>query len=101
VADEQVWGIGYGNKRHLIREGTRKDQGERKYGRDRYAVAACSSEIHLSFFSDGTHDGEGADVMKKAPCPRCAKKAGLHICPTCNGSGVTAEKIVGKVVSSG
>lgn len=82
---DQVWGTGYGSKRHIIAEGTRKEESTKRYGRERYAQAACSSEIHLSFFSD-TSDKE--QVMAKSACPRCAKKAGMKPCEACHGAGV-------------
>jgi hypothetical protein len=85
---EQVWGTGYGSKRHLVNPDTRKDEPARRYGRDRYAEAACSNAIYLSFFSDGTQEGEGEAVMNKPACPRCTKKAGKRVCPTCKGAGM-------------
>lgn len=88
---EQVWGTGYGSKRHLVDPETRKDEPKRKYGRDRYATSQCSSTIYLSFFSDGTQDNEGEAVMKKPACPRCLKKAGAKVCGTCNGTGQVSE----------
>lgn len=86
---EQVWGTGYGSKRHLVRLGSRKDEPTNRYGRQRYALSDCSSTIYLSFFSDVAADAE--DVMKKLPCPRCAKKAGQRTCPTCDGAGVVGS----------
>ena len=83
-----VWGTGYGSKRHLVNPETRKSEPKAKWGRDRYAESACSSAIFLSFFSDCTQEHEGQAVMAKLICPRCAKKAGVQVCPTCAGSGV-------------
>lgn len=87
AAPEQplVWGTGYGSKRHLVAEGTRKDQSTRRYGRERYAQAACSTEIHLSFFADDPVKQD--EVMSKGVCNQCAKKAGLKDCGTCSGTG--------------
>lgn len=84
---DQVWGTGYGSKRHLINNETRrgKDEPRRQWGRDRYAESQCSSTIFLSFFSDV--EGEEEQVMSKPACPRCAKKAALLVCPTCKGAG--------------
>ena len=91
MADEQpaepVWGTGYGSKRHLVDPATRQAEPRRRFGRDRYALAQCSSQINLSYFSDGPGADEGVAVMKKPACPRCAKKAGLTTCPTCEGRG--------------
>lgn len=90
MADDVVWGTGYGSTRHLVEPGTRKDEGEapkRVYGRDRYATAQCSSTVFLSFFSDKEGEYDGEQVLKKKMCTRCAKKAGEKTCPTCNGAG--------------
>lgn len=77
-----VWGTGYGSKRHIPGEEVIK-QGP--YGRG--ARAACSPDmIYLDTFSDDP--ATEATVMRKTPCVRCAKKAGVKACTSCNGSGV-------------
>lgn len=86
VPTEVVWGTGYGSKRHVVREGTRKDEPKKQWGRDRYAEAACSSTIFLSFFSD-VYGDDPAKIMRLPACPRCAKKVALVPCGTCGGSG--------------
>lgn len=82
---EQVWGTGYGSKRHIPDErGIRTQQ--RRSGESRFAAAACSPEqVFLETFSD--RPDEARSVMAKTACVRCAKKAGAKPCVRCNGTG--------------
>jgi hypothetical protein len=88
MADDVVWGTGYGSKRHIPDErGIQERESARVSSRRRWAQAACSSTVFLETFADGA---DRDFVMAKTPCTRCAKKAGVVACPTCNGAGTVA-----------
>jgi hypothetical protein len=84
---EQIWGTGYGAKRHLVAEGTRIYGTRRDWSQPK-AQAGCSSEIYLSFFADV--EDERDSVMAKQACTKCAKQALLKTCPTCQGAGTVS-----------
>lgn len=85
--ENQVWGTGYGSKRHIPDErGIREQSGGRTTRR--FANAACSPDmIFLEFFSDSALPSEVNAVMAKTSCVRCTKKAGAIPCVRCGGTG--------------
>lgn len=74
-APTEVWGIGWGHRRHLLLPDSRKGIAGQERGQ-----AACGSH-QLAYFSDslnpwpyGSGRGtEGEHVMKEKPCSRCLK----------------------------
>lgn len=85
----QVWGTGYGAKRHLPDQNG--IQPSRFSTSMRQAQAACSpTTIFLTAFSDDESEVDRKFVMAKAACTRCAKQADLKICLTCSGTGTVS-----------
>lgn len=74
MAEEQaeVWGLGYGSRRHLVNLETRT-LGKRTWNNRLSAQAQCSDGTWLDKFEDNETDR--LLVMRKTMCIRCANKS--------------------------
>lgn len=84
-----VFGIGYGNRRHIARP---PEAGFGRRANDHRAArfALCSNMVHLDYCLDDPHllAEDRLRIERMKLCGSCAKHVGVERCQCCGGTGL-------------